>query len=102
MTTILDLIPTGQENAVPRKALLKVAKSYGICKNDRAMRQQIESLRSEHVILNMQDGAGYFIPDENDTECLRQYIASQTQRFLSISNGLDAANTLLAEMENTQ
>ncbi len=100
--SLLDLIPHGQENAIPRKGLLKLAKSYGLCNDDRQMRGIIEQLRNDNVILNMQDGAGYFIPDDNDMECLRHYIAAQTQRFQSISNGLDAAHALLDEMEIRQ
>ena len=62
---IVDYIPFGKENAVKRSKLRALTKM-----DDRNMREAIEKaqMRGE-LILNMQDGAGYFrpiLPEERD------------------------------------
>ena len=52
---ILDAIPWGKENAITRPAL---AARTGW--PDRAVRRSIEELRRAHIILNDQDGKGYY------------------------------------------
>ena len=63
--TILDLIPFGHDHAISRGELCRLTG-----KDDRQMRNLIMEQRNQgSVILNMQDGAGYFrprIPDELD------------------------------------
>ena len=54
---IVDYIPFGRENAVTRAQLRIVT---GL--NDRQIREQISQARRDTVILNMQDGKGYFRP----------------------------------------
>lgn len=65
MTNILDLIPVGHENAIRRSKLCELTG-----KDDRAMRNLImEQRNAGAVILNMQDGRGYFrpkLPEEID------------------------------------
>ena len=67
---ILNLIPQGKANAISRTEL-----RYRAQLNDRAMRELIEQeRRNGAIILNLQDGRGYYrpAPDELD-DVLRQY-----------------------------
>ena len=70
---IVDYIPFGRENAVTRAQLRS---RTGI--DDRAIRDMIATARRDTVILNMQDGKGYFRPlpeddvleqEKNDCPC---------------------------------
>lgn len=54
---IVDYIPFGRENAVTRAQLRS---RTGI--DDRTIRDMIADARRDTVILNMQDGKGYFRP----------------------------------------
>lgn len=57
---ILDHIPFGKENAISREAL---ADLYGGgSMGDRRARKAVEIARRTQVILNLQDGSGYFRP----------------------------------------
>lgn len=69
---ILEHIPYGQENAVSRKHL---ANLYGGGETgDRKAREAIEKARRNHVIINTQDGNGYFQPKDTEAHLVeRQY-----------------------------
>lgn len=54
---IVDYIPFGRENAVTRTQLRIMT---GM--NDRKIRDKISEAKRDTVILNMQDGKGYFRP----------------------------------------
>lgn len=58
---IMNVIPVGHKNAVTRKQLCI---STGM--NDRRIRKAVAEARRENVILNLQDGSGYYIPDMED------------------------------------
>jgi hypothetical protein len=75
---IVNYIGTGKENAITRDALCAIMNM-----SDRAVRQAIEDARhSGHIILNDQDGAGYYMTDDiKDIE--RQYRQNE-RRALSI------------------
>ena len=67
---ILKLIPQGKANAISRTEL-----RYRAQLNDRAMRELIEQeRRNGAIILNLQDGRGYYrpAPDEMD-DVAQQY-----------------------------
>ena len=67
---ILSLIPQGKVNAISRTELRYIAQL-----NDRVMRELIEQARRNGaIILNLQDGRGYYrpAPDEMD-DVHRQY-----------------------------
>lgn len=68
MNDIVNHIPYGKENAIRRD---KLCRFTGL--GDRAMRKEIEAARHEgHIILNDQDGKGYYRSDDiNEIE--RQY-----------------------------
>lgn len=75
---ITDYIPYGHEKAVTRETLCQLT---GM--NDRAVRQRIENAqRSGTVILNLQDGAGYFQSD--DIEEMHLYYRQEKSRALSM------------------
>lgn len=75
---IQDLIPFGREKAVTRQALCTLT---GM--SDRKVREQIEQARREGcIIINNQDGKGYYQTDDLD-EIERQY-QQQRRRALSV------------------
>lgn len=77
---ILDFIPVGHENAIPRQDLVMLT---GL--SDRQVRAMIEKeCTREHPILNMQDGKGYFQPAENEQYLVRLYRAKENHRTLQI------------------
>lgn len=89
---ILDYIPTGHDNAVTRRELTD---QTGI--KDRAIRDMIRYARRKIVILNLQDGKGYFIPDMNLPEeriMLVQYIQQEESRLKSIGWALKSARRM--------
>jgi len=67
---IVYFIPEGRENAIPRAELRQ---RTGL--NDREMREMIErARRNGYIILNMQDGRGYFRPTPDEIiEIEKQY-----------------------------
>lgn len=78
--TILNNIPHGRENAISRAQL--------VCKTglpDRTIRRAIQAAREKGVlILNAQDGRGYFRADESDIDELKAQYRQDTARALSI------------------
>lgn len=52
---VLDAIPFGKDNAIRRETL---AVQCGL--SDREMRKAIEEIRHTHIIMNDQDGRGYY------------------------------------------
>ena len=84
---LLDYIPYGRENAITRSNLCKVSEL-----DDRVVRERIGQLRRDNVILNLQDGSGYFrplLPDE--TELVERFVKQETKRLKSIGWSLKAA-----------
>lgn len=84
-------IPIGKENAVSREFLRTMT---GL--PDRKVRQMIEASRDEgHIIINDQDGRGYYQPSDID-EIERQYW-QDTRRALSILKRRKHARRILKE-----
>lgn len=84
---LLDYIPYGRENAITRSNLCKVSEL-----DDRVVRERIGQLRRDNVILNLQDGSGYFrplLPDES--ELVERFVKQETKRLKSIGWSLKAA-----------
>jgi hypothetical protein len=91
---IVDLIPTGKANAITRAQLCALT---GL--RDRAVRKLIEIARIEGaIILNAQDGAGYYISD-NPIDIRRQ-IAQNNSRAMAILKQQKCLRNRLAEIEN--
>lgn len=72
---IIDLIPFGHENAVTYKWLKRLT---GLSK--RAVRNEISKSRKENIILNMQDGKGFFRPLENEEDLLLRFYRQEMHR----------------------
>lgn len=95
MDFTIDLIPFGKENAVRRKTL---AVRTGM--SDRDVRLRIKELRREYVILNIQDGSGYFRPTENEREMVERYQKQEESRAKSIFWTLKPVREFLNEKSN--
>lgn len=83
-----EYIPTGHENAVSRQYLRDMT---GM--SDRTMRQDINS--SEALILNLQDGKGYFKPGPGEERLVRAFIRQEEARIRSIQNTVKKAKNFL-------
>lgn len=93
-TALLSLIPHGHEHAISRDQL-----SHLLGVDDRKCRKLIQKARDEGaIILNRQDGAGYYIADETDAvELIKQY-RQDTSRALSILRRRKTIRRLLCDM----
>ncbi|HKM00746.1 MAG TPA: hypothetical protein VJ083_01695 [Sedimentibacter sp.] len=60
---IIKFIPYGHENGITGRELQNITHL-----NNRRVREFNKTERMDHVILNMQDGKGYFRPTEAETE----------------------------------
>lgn len=92
-SSILDYIPTGHRNAISRRRLRELT---GM--TDRNLREAISAAGADAAIVNMQNGEGYFIPDENDPEdiwILQQYIFQEDSRIRSMILRTSGANEML-------
>ena len=90
---ILDYIPKGRENAIPRK---KLAYITGL--TDSKMRELIRLARRDVPILNLQTGEGYYIPDNKEE--VKRYIKQEEHRAKSIFANLKSARDYLEKLEN--
>ena len=92
---IRNYIPIGSQNAVTRKQL-KIQTGL----NDRTIRDLIHYARRDTVIINMQDGKGYFIPDmncEQDRYKLKRYMQQEDSRLKSHGWALKAARKMFKD-----
>lgn len=91
---IVDLIPTGKDNAITRGQLCSLT---GL--SDRAVRKLIEIARIEGaIIINAQDGKGYYISD-NPVDIRRQMCTNKS-RAMSILKQQKYLRRRLAEIES--
>lgn len=74
---MIDLIPVGV--AITRARLCKLT---GM--TDRQVRKEIHYLRRDYCILNMQDGTGYYRPNEEDRGQVEAYLKQEASRAKSI------------------
>ena len=89
---IMEKIPVGHKNAITRE-MLHI--STGM--NDRRIRRAVHEARREIIILNLQDGSGYYIPDmedETDKAELKKFVKQEESRLKSIGWALKAARSL--------
>ena len=99
---LIDIIPYGKDNAISRKALVKLAEIYGLIPDgqrdkDRYVRRLIQKAREDNVIICKPNG-GYYIPDENDATELAEYIATEHGRALAIHTDLVMARRVFEDM----
>lgn len=92
---IIEKIPVGHRNAVTREELHI---STGM--SDRRIRKAIHEARREIIILNLQDGNGYYVPDmedETDKAELKKFVKQEESRLKSIGWSLKPARKLERE-----
>lgn len=87
---VFNLLLYGKQNAKTRKELVK---RTGVC--DREVRESIERLRRKYIILNDQDGTGYYL-SENIREIIRYYM-QEFKRAISILARLKPMRLFLTE-----
>lgn len=76
---IIKFIPYGHENGITGRELQNITHL-----NNRSVREFIETERMDHVILNMQDGKGYFRPTEAETDLTKRWILQEMSRARKI------------------
>lgn len=89
---IINLIPFGQENAITRKQLMNLT---GF--TDRIVRSSIEEARKVEVIVNLQDGRGYFRPLESEYLQVREYYLQERSRVIKIMHSFPAIKRFLSK-----
>ena len=92
MVLKIDDIPIGKKNAVRRKTL---SMRFNI--TDSELRKEIKKLRQEYVILNLQDGNGYFRPSKDDIEHVKKFKQQEEKRAKSIFWTLKPVREFLKE-----
>lgn len=87
---IIKYIPFGKENAIGRHELaIKVGCS------DRTMRDLINSARKREVIVNIQNGKGYYRPTKDDVGEVEQFKRQEENRAKDIFRGLQPVRKFL-------
>lgn len=89
---IVDYIPFGRENAVTRAQLRS---RTGI--DDRTIRDMIAAARRDTVILNMQDGKGYFRPLPEEINYVKAHERQESARIMSQIKGLEFERRMIRE-----
>ena len=90
---IVQVIPVGHENALTGRRL---ARMLGV--NQRTVREMISKARKRTAIINMQDGAGYFLPTEDDVYMVKRWFRQESHRKKEIERGLRGARKFLEDM----
>lgn len=73
MNNIVDMIPCGHENAVTRAELARLTGE-----SDRSIRDSIN--RSDELVINLQDGRGYFKPLPEEAHLVEEWIMIMRSR----------------------
>lgn len=89
---IINYIPKGRNNAISRTRLRI---QTGL--SDRAMREEISQARRCNCIINLQNGAGYYIPDTGEE--IQRFILQETRRAKSIFWCLKGAKKALKSLK---
>lgn len=88
---ILDYIPTGHDNAVTRETLQSLTHL-----SDRKIRVLIaeanKSAPDDVLIINLQDGMGYFRPAPDEDYLVRVWKMQEKARGISVDESVDAAD----------
>lgn len=91
---ILDYIPTGHKNAVSRRWLQTVTRL-----NDRKIRDMISAVNTggedNELIINLQDGKGYFRPAPGEDRLVGAWKAMESSRRKSENANVEAAQRYL-------
>lgn len=83
-------IPAGHENAVSRQYLHDMTGN-----TDRSNRREIKE--SDELVLNLQDGKGYFKPGPDEDRLVRAFIRQEESRIREIRKTVTKAKRYLDE-----
>lgn len=92
MIDITTKIPKGHKNA---KTDTELAGELNIPK--RQIRRLISEARRKTIILNMQDGRGYFIPTEKEKDLCRDWLLQEESRLKRHALSLRAVRQFVKE-----
>lgn len=105
--TIIDLIPTGRDNAISRDYLVARCVNKGLVdqnssleSQDRAMRRLLEQARLDYTILNLSNGEGYYRPSVDDLQDLQRYIRQEENRAKSTFRNISNAKALYEDYKH--
>ena len=91
---ILDFVPVGHKNAISRQSLAILTKL-----SDRKMRDAIAEINEgenpEELIINLQDGRGYFRPAPDEDSLVRIWRAQENSRKTNVNKNVQAADRYL-------
>lgn len=92
---IIDYIPTGHNNAVTRETLQSLTHL-----GDRKIRDLIaeanKSAPDDVLIINLQDGMGYFRPAPDEDYLVRVWKMQEKARGISVDESVEAAQRYLS------
>lgn len=91
---VLGRIPIGHRYAVKKDELTEQT-GY----SERDIRKAIAELRRGLMILNLQDGSGYFIPAEEDEKLVTVYVKQEMNQARAIFKSLKAAREFVGEKQ---
>lgn len=97
---IISVIPVGKSNAKPLDEMVKIFDSLGWLPGsdkERKTRDIISRARMDYVIVNNQDGMGYFRPTIEDFEALRKYTQQEKNRAKEIGRRARLGDALLMD-----
>lgn len=86
----VEYIPEGHENAVSRQYLRDMTGN-----TDRSNRREIKE--SDELVLNLQDGKGYFKPAPDEDRFVRAFIRQEESRIREIRKTVKKAKRYLDE-----
>lgn len=89
---IIDEIPVGRAKAITGKAL-----SYKTGIAERHIREMISEARKTTVILNFQDGRGYFRPSDDEMHLVKRWKLQEESRLKRHALALRAARQFVRE-----
>ena len=90
MIDILEYIPYGHENGVTVSALESRTNL-----SNRDVRLAIAKARENTIIINLQDGNGYFRPNEDEGDIVEHWLNQEKNRRKAISNNIRVAREFL-------
>lgn len=92
---IVDYIPTGHDNGVTMRDLESLT---GFSNRD--IRKHISQARKEGtIILNLQDGNGYFKPTNDEADYVRKFMKQEHSRAMDVLISLNSAKAWLSDSE---
>ena len=98
---ILDCIPIGHKNAIDRDTLNNL---MGI--GERQVRQRIKEVNESEpdnvLIINLQDGKGYFRPAPDEDSLVKLWRAQERARGKGVLENVDAADRYLSRNRKRQ